>query len=107
MLAQVAVQSVGKSIARRWNGDLTADPANVARAFLIHPKACSWQDSYVLAWAKANPTKVRRGESATEVEHFMEETAKVRKETIKTLVAAKEQSLIYLRKNFNDIFGRI
>lgn len=104
-LARIAVIQVGKSMAARWDGDVAANPGNTAASFLVHPNTISWQDNYVRIWAKANQNKVRRGESATEAEHWRKEAEAHHKEIIKKTEESHRASFDYISKHFGDLFG--
>ncbi len=59
-LAIYAVEQVGRSMYRYWQGETERDPASVALSFILHPEADNWHDDIVAAWEAKDPNGSRR-----------------------------------------------
>ena len=105
-LAKEAVKKVGSAVAAHWwKGDATADPALIARGFLVHPFDTNWQDKLVADWAKRHPQEVKRGESATEWEALEKAHKKEILDSINSAKKANQESWDYINKNFTVLFN--
>jgi type VI secretion system secreted protein VgrG len=104
-LARYAITEVGKTLAKRWQGDSSMDPAKTAESFLVHPKFCAWQDVLVKSWADRHPEQVRRGASLTEIEAWIKKTEHDRQAAMNAVIGFHKKSASYLQKFYNDIFG--
>ncbi|MGC3894172.1 HET-C-related protein [Pseudomonas urmiensis] len=61
LLARYAVDKVGQSIYKYWQGDQEQDPVEIASSFFWHPNDLDWQDEIVNLWASRNPEKIAEG----------------------------------------------
>lgn len=105
LLAKEAVHKVGKTMANRWSGDLTADPAAIAAAFLVHPLDSTWQDKIVSTWALSHPEQVKRGASATELDALRAPHEKEVRDDINKAVQRSKDTWEYVNRNYETIFG--
>jgi hypothetical protein len=61
LLAQYAVEEVGRAMYEYWQGDTGRDPASLAKSYFTHPDASDWQDDIVQAWAVSNQDNINDG----------------------------------------------
>ncbi|MFL4598888.1 HET-C-related protein, partial [Stenotrophomonas maltophilia] len=104
-LASSAVQQVGAAMYKYWQGAATTSPADIAKAYLVHPQDTSWQDGVVRAWAQKHPADIRRAASATELEHLHEEHGKHALEEIRRVGRYGSKSWDYITEFYEDLFG--
>jgi len=103
-LSKAVVKGVGKLMLRRWEGDLTADPAALAGSFMVHPLDCSWQDKRLAGWAKANPAKLERLESATEYQYQVKIRERQAREEFKRQEKNRQDTYNYVAKFYETLF---
>lgn len=104
-LAKIAVLDVGKAMSKAWKNVPNADPANVARAYFVHPNDTTLMDSEVLRWARANPSNLKRGESSTEWQALRAEHEKEVREKIQQTKERSQQFWEYNNKHYKTLFG--
>ncbi|WP_079229538.1 HET-C-related protein [Pseudomonas putida] len=61
LLAQYAVEEVGRAMYQYWQGDTGRDPASLAKSYFTHPYVSDWQDDIVQAWALRNQDNINDG----------------------------------------------
>ncbi|MES3021095.1 MAG: type VI secretion system tip protein TssI/VgrG [Pseudomonadota bacterium] len=103
-LSKTAVKSVGTLMLKRWEGDLTADPAAMAGSFLVHPLDCHWQDKSLAVWAKAHPTQLERLESATEYQHQVKIRERQFREDVTRQEKNRRETYNYWVKHYEAFF---
>jgi type VI secretion system secreted protein VgrG len=103
-LAKAVIKGVGKQMLKRWEGDLTADPAALAGSFMVHPLDCGWQDSRLDAWAKTHPKQMERLESATEYQHQIKVRERELREAAKRQEKNRQDTYNYLVKHYDALF---
>jgi hypothetical protein len=104
-LAKEAVLKVGKEMVARWNGGITANPANIATAYIVHPMDTQWQDTIVVNWANSHPKEIKRGASSTEWEAFKREHGKEVRKQIDSAKKNSKKGWNYINANYEAIFG--
>ena len=105
LLAKDAVRDVGTAIARRWRGDLRANPSAVAAGYLVHPNDSTWQDQRVVAWANSHPASIKRGESATEWEALRAAHEREVRDRMNSINTRARDTWNYINKYYEQIFG--
>jgi type VI secretion system secreted protein VgrG len=103
-LSKAVIKGVGKQMLKRWEGDLTADPAALAGSFMVHPLDCNWQDSRLDVWAKTHPEQMERLESATEYQHQLKVRKRELKEEAKRQEKNRKATYDYVVKHYEALF---
>lgn len=102
-LAIEAVRRVGLAMVSYREGNADADPVAVATAFFCHPQDSEWQDEIVETWAAANPEKVKRAESKSDLDqvhnHAISELAQIQSQ----LIRDSENFLDYLFNSQDEL----
>ncbi len=104
LLATAVVKGVGKLMRRRWEGDMTADPAALAGSFLVHPLDCTWQDKRLAAWAEGHPANLERLESITEYQHQVKVRDRELREEVKRQEKNRQETYKYWVKYYETFF---
>jgi hypothetical protein len=105
VLAMEAVRKVGKTLNARWRGDVTADPTEVAAAFIVHPMDSNWQDVIVTNWGRSHPQQIKRGASSTEWEALRKEHEQKVRQRIEGARKHSKDLWNYINTNYETIFG--
>ncbi|MGE8167625.1 HET-C-related protein [Pseudomonas putida] len=80
-LAIYAVEQVGRSMYRYWQGETERDPASVALSFILHPEAHDWHEDIVAAWEAKDPKGSRsRIQVGSQFADLIELQAQLKKE---------------------------
>jgi hypothetical protein len=102
-LAAVAVKDVATAMVSYWNKGFGADPIAVARSYFTHPQDSHWQDAQIQAWAVANPGKLSRAESKTELLNIHRQLAQT---SSKVLEQMRKDSVAYLKFMRGELVDR-
>jgi hypothetical protein len=89
----------------RWRGDVTADPTEVAAAFIVHPMDSNWQDVIVTNWGRSHPQQIKRGTSFTEWEALRKEHEQEVRQRIEGARKHSKDLWNYINGNYETIFG--
>ncbi|MDD1969303.1 Het-C domain-containing protein, partial [Pseudomonas putida] len=103
-LAAYAIEQVGHSMANQWSSREGPAPDKLAAGFICHPEDSAWQDKIVAAWAKANPEKIRQGQSATTLEHLHREYVANTMRRIEQIGKHGETGWNYIQENYHSLF---
>lgn len=95
-LAGEAVRRVAQSMIDYWDGKPDADPIAVASSFFSHPEDVQWQDRLVRAWAAANPEKVLRAQSKSDLDEVHRKAVSELEQIHRQLTENSEKFLDYL-----------
>jgi hypothetical protein len=103
-LSKAVIKGVGALMLKRWEGDLTADPAALAGSFMVHPLDCGWQDERLANWAKTHPAQLERLESATEYQHQVKVRERQFREEVKRQEKNRQDTYNYWVKYYETFF---
>jgi hypothetical protein len=104
LLAQYAVEDVGRSMFQYWQGDTARDPATLAKSYFTHPAIADWQDDIVQAWAHMNGDKIREGCSNASLSERRRSYEQAAKERLKRLEESNPLSLIEDQETLTNLF---
>jgi hypothetical protein len=90
-----------------WNGDTKADPASIARAYLVHPNDAHWMNDDVKEWANTNPKNIKRGESKTEWEALEKAHGKEVRDQIYKAKENSQKFWNYTNKHYETFFDTL
>jgi len=104
LLAQYAVEEVGRAMYQYWQGNTERDPASLAKSYFTHPNASDWQDDIVQKWALKNQDNIDDGCSSASLSQRRAAHQQQARERLRELEERSQQSTIKDLETLNNLF---